>query len=535
MAEQNANRKPEIVATYPYTDESGKLLYQVVRFDPKNFRQRVPNGNGWAYSLNGTRRVLYRLPELLASVSIVWLVEGEKDADSLASLGLTATTAAMGAGNWRTEYAESLRGRHVIIIPDNDEPGHKHGKAVSKALDGIAASVIILELPGLPPKGDVSDWLDAGGTIDKLLALAQSAEAIADAKRTAPHEQKKLPDEARPVLITLADVESREITWLWHKWLPRGAITILDGDPGLGKSTVTIDLAARVSRGWEMPPAGGPCCGAEPESVLILNAEDDPGNTIRPRLEAAGADLTRVHLFDRVETGTIQRPPILPFDLERVKDEIKAREVALVIVDPFLAFLDGEIDAHKDQDVRRCLHRLKEIAQETGAAILLVRHLNKMGHNTAMYRGGGSIGITGAARSALLIGRHPDDAAVRVIASTKSNLGPCPRALTYHLEPSDNVARIAWGEEIDLTANDILSHPTAYHKQGAGDQAAAAIKELLVDGPMESNTLDESLVGQGYSKRAIKEGRKTAKVKAFRETFSGKWKVSLPDSAQEVQ
>ena len=100
---------------------------------------------------------MYRLPELLASVSIVWLVEGEKDADSLASLGLTATTAAMGAGNWRTEYAESLRGRHVIIIPDNDEPGHKHGKAVSKALDGIAASVIILELPfGLPPKGDVS-------------------------------------------------------------------------------------------------------------------------------------------------------------------------------------------------------------------------------------------------------------------------------------------------------------------------------------------------------------------------------------------
>src|SRR5262245_37567432 len=117
-----ANHSPmgKIIATYDYEDESGKLLFQVVRHEPKDFRQRVPNGTGWSYSLNGTRRVLYRLPDLLASASIIWLVEGEKDADRLASLGLTATTAPMGAGKWKPEYSEILRGRHIIIVPDND-------------------------------------------------------------------------------------------------------------------------------------------------------------------------------------------------------------------------------------------------------------------------------------------------------------------------------------------------------------------------------------------------------------------------------
>ena len=177
MAKQNGNSKPQIVASYGYTDESGNLLYQVVRYEPKDIRQRVPNGNAWTYSLNGTRRVLYRLPELVASHGIVWIVEGEKDADRLATLGLVATTAPMGAGKWRPEYSDSLRGRPVIIIPDNDEPGRDHAKAVRNALHDVAASVTIFELPNLPPKGDVSDWLNAGGDKGTLLALAQEAEA----------------------------------------------------------------------------------------------------------------------------------------------------------------------------------------------------------------------------------------------------------------------------------------------------------------------------------------------------------------------
>jgi 5S rRNA maturation endonuclease (ribonuclease M5) len=176
-----------IVRTYDYRDEQGELLFQTVRLwapPPKNkdFRQRRPDGKGeWIWKLDGTRRVLYRLPELVAAgrqdcAGWVFVVEGEKDADRLANLGLVATTNPMGAGKWRNEYAQFLRGRRVVILPDNDEPGRKHAGAIAASLQGVAASVKTVELPNLPPKGDVSDWLNAAGTVEQLLALIQQPE-----------------------------------------------------------------------------------------------------------------------------------------------------------------------------------------------------------------------------------------------------------------------------------------------------------------------------------------------------------------------
>jgi hypothetical protein len=173
-----AATRGRIVATYPYRDECGAPLFEVVRRGPKGFAQRRPGGNGeWVWSLDGTRRVLYRLPELLAAVSSlsVFISEGEKDADRLASLGLVATTNPGGAGKWRPEYDTHLRGRHVVILPDADEPGRRHADQVARSLVGVAASVKIVALPGLPERGDVSDWLDAGHTREELLALVEQA------------------------------------------------------------------------------------------------------------------------------------------------------------------------------------------------------------------------------------------------------------------------------------------------------------------------------------------------------------------------
>jgi putative DNA primase/helicase len=172
MSKATANGKPRIVATYDYRDEEGGLLYQVVRYEPgfdgepKTFRQRRPDGKGgWVNGLRDVRRVLYRLPELLAAPRdrLVFVVEGEKDADRLHAEGLLATTNAMGAGKWRPEYAEALHARHVVILPDNDEPGRAHAQAVARSLADAAASLKVVELPGLPPKGDVSDWLGMPG------------------------------------------------------------------------------------------------------------------------------------------------------------------------------------------------------------------------------------------------------------------------------------------------------------------------------------------------------------------------------------
>lgn len=168
----------EIVATYDYTDGAGTELYQVVRFAPKDFRQRRPDGRGgWTWSLEGVRRVLYRLPDLAEQIRVFW-TEGEKDADRLAGLGLPSTTAAGGAKAWRPEYAEQLAalGIHeLIVLPDNDEPGHQYATVIADAARAQGLTVRIVQLPGLAAKGDVSDWLNAGHSVDELERLVSAA------------------------------------------------------------------------------------------------------------------------------------------------------------------------------------------------------------------------------------------------------------------------------------------------------------------------------------------------------------------------
>jgi hypothetical protein len=167
-----------IVATYDYTDESGTLLYQAVRYQPKDFKQRQPDGQGgWLYHLRGVRRVLYRLPELLAADPDAWVLvpEGEKDVERTRREGFVATCNAMGAGKWDASYSEFLRGRRVVLLPDNDQDGEAHVAKVAPALHGIAREVRVLRLPNLPPKGDVSDWFAAGATREELEHLIANA------------------------------------------------------------------------------------------------------------------------------------------------------------------------------------------------------------------------------------------------------------------------------------------------------------------------------------------------------------------------
>ena len=174
-----------IIASYPYRDEHGDLLYEVVRKQPKAFLQRRPDGaGGWDWSVKGLRRVLYNLDRLSAASpsELVFLVEGEKDADRLTGIGLLATTVPGGANKWRSDYAAILSNRKVVILPDNDGPGRKHAHTIKAALLPVASSVVIVDLNGLPEKGDVSDWLDAGGKKQELIALAEAA-LVEDAAR----------------------------------------------------------------------------------------------------------------------------------------------------------------------------------------------------------------------------------------------------------------------------------------------------------------------------------------------------------------
>jgi hypothetical protein len=207
-----------IAATYDYLDNDGTLLYQVVRLDPKGFRQRQPDPkgrDGWSWHLKGVKRVLYRLAEVQRACSEgvpIFVVEGEKDADNLAHPGLVATTNSGGAGKWQKGYSDTLAGAEVIILPDNDEPGQDHAEKVARSLSGKAKSVKVLNLPDLPPKGDVSDWLAAGGNADQLLEMvAPTPEWTGAEKESGESAESGTYGDTRPkIIITTEEHEVNE-------------------------------------------------------------------------------------------------------------------------------------------------------------------------------------------------------------------------------------------------------------------------------------------------------------------------------------
>ncbi|QGY01546.1 DUF3987 domain-containing protein [Methylobacterium mesophilicum SR1.6/6] len=198
--------RPRIVATYNYNDAAGQVSFQVVRYDPKDFRQRRPDPasqDGWIWGLRDAERLVYRLAEVIDAVAkdrVVYIAEGEKAVDALAGIGVTATCSPMGAGKWLPEYSQTFCGAHVVILPDNDEAGGMHKDQVVATLTGLAASVRVLELPHLPYKGDAYDWIEAGGTADQLAELSEAAPplnyaVLSDASVTSAqtHQVERLP------------------------------------------------------------------------------------------------------------------------------------------------------------------------------------------------------------------------------------------------------------------------------------------------------------------------------------------------------
>lgn len=527
-----------IVETYPYYDEHGELLYEALRYEPKGFSQRRPDGSGgWLYNLQGVRRVLYRLPELLAVSPARWvlIVEGEKDANRLAPLGFVATTCPQGAGKWRDEYSETLRGRHVAIIPDNDGPGRKHAEQVARSLQGIAAEIKVVDLPGLPDKGDVSDWLDAGGTKLELQRIVRDAPVWTPDAEPAPGpvpDELDWPDEpgalartGRRVMVSAkilcaADVMPEPVRWLWPGRIPLGKLTVIDGDPGLGKSTMMADIAARVTTHGLMPD-GSRSALEGPAGVLVLSAEDGAGDTIRPRLEAAGADLERVQIWDaNLDDDGSEMLPSLPEDIGLLAGLIQEHGVAMVTIDPIMAYLGAKTNSYRDQDVRRALAPLAKIGEATGAAIVLVRHLNKAMGGSAIYRGGGSIGIVGAARSGLLVGRDPEHEERCILASTKSNLGPAPPSLAYRLEGHVNGAGyVVWEGVTTHTADALVSQPQGDEERTARDDAVDFLRDVLVAGPMPAKDVQRQAREAGISEMTLRRAKGPANVTWRREGF----------------
>ena len=278
------------------------------------------------------------------------------------------------------------------------------------------------------------------------------------------------PD-SRPLRTRRADtIAIRRMRWLWRDWLPRGKLVVLDGDPGVGKSTLLADLVARLTTGQELPDGSR---HKRRIRCLVVSSEECAEDTISPRLKAHGADLTKVEILDE-ELIDLQR------DLVRLQRVIVAEGIELVIIDPLFAHL-GNLDGHRDQEVRKALTPLARMAEHTGATVICVRHLNKGAGDKALYRGGGSIGIIAAARIGLLVATDPTDGNRLVLTVQKTNVGAKPTSLLYQLVSDEALGcgRIHWLGSTPLTDADLLVHTAPATKV---DKAEVLLRDLLAGG-----------------------------------------------------
>lgn len=368
--------RKRLVKSYDYTDADGRLLFQACRFEPKTFRQRRPTENGeWAYNLDGMAPVLYRLPELIEAVAAekrVFVVEGEKDADALVAEGMIATTSPMGAGKWRDEYGDVLAGADVVVLPDNDDIGRSHAADVARSCVARGATVRIVQLPDVPAKGDVSDWLAAGGDFDDLEDLISktprfSADPNQQARRTRWPlaellERHDIMQPPPPVVPYLA-------------WASRS--TLLAAREKSGKSTLTGYMAACVSRGshfLEEPTQRG--------RVLIIGLEEYLGDTAR-RLAEFDADPQGVELVD-----AFIRPP--GERIVEIVEHITAVRPVLVILDSLMAYAIGGItDANNATQMQAVVDSLTQLCHQTGVALVIIHHAKK---SDGRYRDSSAIG-----------------------------------------------------------------------------------------------------------------------------------------------
>jgi hypothetical protein len=327
-----------------------------------------------------------------------------------------------------------------------------------------------------------------------------------------------------PPVVALSQIAPEPLRWLSPGRLAAGKITLLDGDPGLGKSTLLCEFAARISRGDPLP--GGDA--APPRPVVLMSAEDDPYDTIRPRIDAAGGDPRRVIAFATLPNDASNETlGAIPDHLYVIEEIITRTRAALLIIDPLVAFLARGHNANSDQGVRRAFHALKGLAERTGVAIVAVRHLNKSMTANPLYRGGGSIGIIGAARCALLLAPDPDDAERRILASTKDNLGLPPPSLAFRLlsSPGSDVARVVWEGESQWTAGQLLRESASgvpTHSLLA--DAREWLRAALADGPRSARDILREARDAGIGRDLLYAARKLESVAIAKERVpGGRW------------
>jgi putative DNA primase/helicase len=334
--------------------------------------------------------------------------------------------------------------------------------------------------------------------------------------------------------VLAASVKPGTVAWLWPGWIPRSEVTILDGDPGVGKSAIACELAGCISSGRAMPgAANGHACA---RGIVFVDLENSLAHTMIPRLLAAGADLKRVRIIRSItDADGTERTPEIPRDVNAIERAIYDVDAALLVIDPVVGCLPVDTDAHRDQHVRRALAPLQRLAEQTGIGLVAIRHLNKNSSTKVVYRGGGSIAFIAGARAGLVVERDPDDPAWRVLAASKASLGPEPSSLRFQLVPCGDSIRVQWGGESVYTAEALLGDTGG--EEGREERAAAKefLRGELEDGPVRATEIFSTGKKHAFSDKTLKRAKKDLGVRSYQVRMRGErwWEWRLPKRATE--
>lgn len=439
-----------VVAEYNYVDELGSLLFQVVRYEPKGFRQRQPDGNGgWIWNLDHVRRVPYHLPEVLEA-AVVLIVEGEKDVEVAREMGFVATCNPGGAGKWREEYSQFFRGKEVCIIADGDEPGRRHAQQVADLLFGKVKAIKISELPSAK---DVAEFVERGGT----------KEFLADLLRNAPEWKPESFRKASGLQLTslkelLAEPEEK-VSWILSGKLPAGGISVVSAKPKVGKSTLARCLALAVSRGED-----------------FLGFETAQGPVIYLALEEKRSQV-RAHFSDLGATGDepiyihcAAAPQDAMSELCRLTREMQPH---MVIVDPLFKFLRVK-DEKAYAEVCAAIEPFLTLARETGAHVMLLHHNGKAQRADAMDAILGSTAIFGGVDTAIILKKSDH---YRTIQSCQKYGEDIPEST---LQFDDNIRSLSLGVvRADADTSRLAEQILSYLRESKGPRTRPEIENHI--------------------------------------------------------
>jgi hypothetical protein len=372
---------------------------------------------------------------------------------------------------------------------------------------------------------DLNDSHCADG-IDAVRARSDKARVL-DGHDTAPTSTT-----TGLVFKCLSDIAPQAIKWLWKGRLALGKLTILAGEPGVGKSQIGLSSTSHISTGERWADGDEPMQG----SVIILSAEDAAADTVRPRLEAAGADLSRIHILEAAyDTDGKRRTFNLQSDLAALGDKIAALgDVRLVIIDPVTSYM-GKIDSHRTSDVRAVLEPLANLAERFNVSVLAISHPPKNAPAKALHAVTGSLGFVAAARIVLIAIEEPDGDGRQLLLPAKNNLGPLPVGLGYRrvqrcVTNGIIASYVEWDTRpVTMTANEVLAATADNARNGgATSQAVDFLREQLADGAKLATKMKDEADARGIAERTLKRARQALHVDAFKEGFQGPWMWRLP-------